>query len=106
MRLNSIPNASDAVANDVVYHLKCWVTAQKQIEPQTKTQEIDNFNQVVCDIELINLIRHNLNNPSGIVMDMNTLNKKYIELLQENNIDKDLLKSNYKIYIEQLIINN
>ena len=27
MRLNSIPNASDAVANDVVYHLKCWVTA-------------------------------------------------------------------------------
>ena len=39
-------------------------------------------------------------------MDMNTLNKKHIELLQENNIDKDLHKSNYKIYIKQLIINN
>ena len=28
-------------------------------------------------------------------MDMNTLNNKYIELLQENNIDNDLLNSNY-----------
>ena len=25
IRMNSTPNASDAVANDVQYHLKCWV---------------------------------------------------------------------------------
>ena len=29
IRLNSIPKAHDAVANDVLYHLKCWVNTQK-----------------------------------------------------------------------------
>ena len=31
LRLNTIPNAEDAVANDVVYHLRCWVDVQHQI---------------------------------------------------------------------------
>ena len=30
MRMNSIPNAADAVANDVVYHLQCWVLSQRK----------------------------------------------------------------------------
>ena len=29
IRLNSVPDASDAVANDVQYHLTCWVLAQR-----------------------------------------------------------------------------
>ena len=28
IRLNALPNAADAVANDAQYHLKCWVNAQ------------------------------------------------------------------------------
>ena len=30
LHLNTIPNAADAVANDVSYHLKCWVNVQRK----------------------------------------------------------------------------
>ena len=30
LRLNSIPNAEDEVANDVRYHLPCWLKAKKR----------------------------------------------------------------------------
>ena len=29
-RLNSIPKADDAVANDVVYHDTCWIKAKRE----------------------------------------------------------------------------
>ena len=32
LRLNSIPNPEDGVANDVRYHLPCWVKAKKEAQ--------------------------------------------------------------------------
>ena len=32
-RLNSIPKADDAVANDVVYHGTCWIKAKREAAP-------------------------------------------------------------------------
>ena len=32
LRMNSIPNPADAVANDVQYHLKCWITAERSLK--------------------------------------------------------------------------
>ena len=34
LRPNAIPNAADAVANGVRYHLKCWVKMQRLIDPK------------------------------------------------------------------------
>ena len=52
--LNVISNVAEAVANDVRYHLKCWVKMQRLIDPKRDLQELDDFKQVACDIELIN----------------------------------------------------
>ena len=106
LRLNTIPNASDAVANDVTYHLKCWVNAQRKAEPKCSVQETNDFQRVVCDIEFINLIKYELQNPTGIVIDMNLLNKRYKELLDELMVQKENIKDNYKPYIKQLIVEN
>ena len=35
IRLNSMIDPSDAVANDVQYHLRCWIYAQRKAVPQT-----------------------------------------------------------------------
>ena len=34
-RLNSIPNADDAVANYVVYHGTCWIKAKREAAPNS-----------------------------------------------------------------------
>ena len=53
-RLNSIPKADDAVANDVVYHDTCWIRAKR--EAVLKTVVIENFVNTLSDIELLKLI--------------------------------------------------
>lgn len=37
LRLHTIPNASDAVANDVQYHLTCWVLVQRSVISSSAT---------------------------------------------------------------------
>ena len=36
VRLNSIIDPSDVVANDVQYHLRYWIYAQRKAAPKTK----------------------------------------------------------------------
>ena len=52
-RLNTLPQ--DAVANDVAYHLKCWVIAQREIQKElpneTEIQEMEDVNHVIGDID-------------------------------------------------------
>ena len=79
IRLNTIPNDADAVANDVLYHLRKHNTMQYLKRGKQSTAD---FDQIVCDIEIINVIRKSLLDPSGIVIDMNTINNIYIELMQ------------------------
>ena len=77
LRLNVSPNAADAVANDVRYHLKCQVKIQPLIDPKKDLQELDDFKQVASDIELTSFAKYKLSNPVGLIMDMNTLNETY-----------------------------
>ena len=106
LRLNTIPNSADAVANDVSYHLKCWVNVQRKAEPKCCVQETDDFQRVACDIEFISMLKYQLQNPSGIVIDMNLLNERYKVLLSELMEGKETIKENYKPYIKQLIGEN
>lgn len=109
MRLNSITSASDAVANDTIYHLQCWVKAQRnarQDSEDANVQEFDLTSQVVSDIELLNMIEFTLSCPSGAVLNMNMINKRYKQLLQENGMCENDMKENYKPYLKELITNN
>ena len=87
MRLNSIPNPEDGFANDVHYHLPCWVKAKKEaqrIGRVATTDKEENIGQILSDIEILNLTERELNDPSKKVLDMNTVNTVYKELLREN----------------------
>ena len=95
--LNSMPNAADAVATD---------TVMRQVEPKNDLSELDNFKQIVCDIEIVNLVRCNLADDAGMVMDMNSLNSKNIQLLLENEVDENVIRTNYKPYLKQHITDN
>ena len=87
IRLNSVPDASDAVANDVQYHLTCWVLAQRDAHKNTPSkngeiQEMDDLDRVLADIEIINVVRYQLNSPGKQgFMHMNNINTTYDNLL-------------------------
>lgn len=100
MGLNEIPNAEDAVANDVLYHRVCWVLAQRKAKIEvTSPQELENISQIVADIEIINKVESFLNESADTVMDMKSLNAAYNSLLETNDL-------NYKRYLKQLLLEN
>ena len=106
LRLNVSPNAADAVANDVRYHLKCQVKIQPLIDPKKDLQELDDFKQVASDIESTSFAKYQLSNPAGLIMDTNTLNEAYKKKLKEFEVEKREVKNNNKPYIKQLIKEN
>ena len=98
--LNTIPLAEDAIANDVEYHLKCWVAIQREVQNDTLNEkdvimELEDVNRVIADIEIVEMVRESVNNNN--VIDMNTVNLTYNALL--NNEEK----INYKKYIKSLL---
>ena len=55
LRLNSIPNAMDAIENDTRYHLTCWVKVQRKVQSSSCTvRELDNLSTVLAVDELVN----------------------------------------------------
>ena len=44
LRLNTIPLAEDAIANDVEYRLKCWVAVQKGLQNDILNEKDENRN--------------------------------------------------------------
>lgn len=74
IRMNSIPNSAHAVANDVQYHLKCWILAERstQVNPD-EVHIFDDTKRVVADIEIIVIVRTNCHESK--IMNMNNLNK-------------------------------
>ena len=108
VRLNSVCDPSDAVANDVQYHLKCWIYLQRKTnkDDNSNVQEINNVAQVTSDIEVLNLVEAELKEPSKIVLDMNTVNTTYKNILLENGLDNKFIKENYKKYLKGLIEEN
>ena len=88
LRLNQIPNAEDAIANDVQYHRMCWVLAQRKANIEASSpQELENINRVVADIEIINMVEGFLQNSSDIVLDMKSLNFAYNNMLEETHVN-------------------
>ena len=101
LRMNSIPNSADAVANDVQYNLKCWILAEMSIKVNPdKVQIFDDTERVVADIKIIEIVRTNCNESK--IMNMNKLNKAYNNLL--GNCDAE--EVNYKRYPKALLEDN
>ena len=104
LRLNTIPNCNDAVANDVRYHQICWVYAQREAESFEKAQHeegghAEDIEKLLAEIELINVVKADLE--SGAVLDMNEINSAYNRFL--GNTDH---QTNYKRDLKNLITNN
>lgn len=103
VRLNNIPSASDAVASDAVdvqYHRKCWVAAQRKANVEdSQSQELEDINRIVADIEIQNIVENKLKESAENVLDMKSLNVTYNNLLGTNDI-------NYKRYLKELLLEN
>ena len=99
IRMNTIPNSRDAVANDAKYHLKCWINtrrkALKTMPEKQETEEIDDVNPVTADLKIIEIVRQNLT--GDCILEMNNLNKSFDNLL------KYYYEINYKRYLKRLL---
>lgn len=100
LRRKNIPNASDAVVNDVQYHKKCWVAAQrKENVEESLLQELQNVNRIVADIEIQDIVENILNGSTESVTDMKGFKTTYNNLLGTNEV-------NYKRHLKQLLLEN
>ena len=81
LRLNTVP-----LANDVEYHLKCWVAIQGEVQndilnENDEIQELEDVNLVIADIEIVEILRESVNSNNAI--DINTVNLVYNALLED-----------------------
>ena len=76
LRLNIMLLAEDVIANDVEYHLKCWVDI---LNEKIEIQELKDVNRVIADIKIVEMVRERVNSN---VIDMNTVNLTYNALLE------------------------
>ena len=73
-RLNSIPKADDAVANDAVYHDTCWIKAKR--EAGLKTIVTENYVvNTLSDIGLLNLIELRFSTKPQEMIGMNEIDR-------------------------------
>ena len=102
IRLYSVPNASDADANDVQYQLICWVPFQRKVasENDDTIQVIGNIDRVIADTEIMNIIENTLRKDVDTFLDMKTLNTVYNNLLG----NEEKFHCNYKKCIKSLIL--
>ena len=88
LRLNNIPNASDAVANDVQYHRKCLVAAQRKANVEEPLpQELENVNRIAADIEIQDIVENIFKESTESVTDRKSLNTMYNNLLGTNEVN-------------------
>ena len=100
--LNNIATCTDAIANDVKYHLKCWVSIQRSVMKLTSHEilELDNLDRVIADVEIIDLVKNNSSGNDGDMMNMNNINKTY------NNLLSNEQGFNCKRYLKTLLRDN
>ena len=99
IRLNSIPNAHDAVADDVLYHLKCWVNTQRNVnkmeDKDNDIEQTEDLTRILADIDIINMVKNiSKENPEEF-MTMSEIKEEYNRLTNNENL------VNYKSYIKQ-----
>ena len=101
LRMNNIPSAVDVVANDMKFHLNCWVKVQRKVASSSvEVQEIDDLSRVLADIEIVNTVDYLLHEANTII-DLNSLNTTYKNLLRN-----ETEYQNYKQYLKQLVEEN
>ena len=66
-QINFIATSDDCVASDTKYHLKCWILKKRYVQQKDnsiETEEIEDIRYVVADIEIINILKQELDDPS------------------------------------------
>ena len=76
-RLNLMSAANDVPANDVMYHNTCWVNAKRAADKTYETFSEKDYNNALLDVEIAHLVEKEMADPSGKVLDMNTINEFY-----------------------------
>ena len=112
VRLSSIVTSLDpltAVAEDMKYHLACFVRIKRETESAEKSQlePVDTINQLLSDLDIIDMVLNDLNNPEETpsVLNMNDIQDAYVQLLNKNEIPVPD-NPRYKPYLKQLILDN
>ena len=106
LRMNTIPNAADAIANDVMYHLQCWVVCQRKVTSTpnsvlNENNDSENVQRILADIEIVSHVKSTLEDGSDHTITMNEVNDIYNRLLNNN---KNI--GNHKTYLKQLLQEN
>ena len=70
-----------------------------------QTTLIDDTFRVISDIELLNVVKCDLDKKENTDLNMSSINTTYINLLLQDNNHADR-NPNYKRYLKQLILEN
>ena len=104
LRLNNVPDATDAVANDAQYHLLCWTKLKKENAKITRVgdfdRDLDDPLSARADIEIIDLVDALVRNEQFV--DMKSVNTTYNNIL----VNSEENHSNYKRYLKMLLSEN
>ena len=108
-RLNSIAASNHCVPNDTKYYLKYSVLMNRyvqQIDNFIETREFEDIRYVVADIEIINILKQELDDPSHKIVTTVSVEKLYRELLLQLGVKSEDLHNSYRKYLKQLILKN
>ena len=92
--MNSITNAEDAVANEVIYHDVCWVKAKREAQP--KPIKVENIAETLSDIKVVNCLESKFLLQKDYIMTVNDVDKIYKKHLLENGVNENESLSSYK----------
>ena len=89
VRIGSLlTHPKDAFVQDMKYYLGCLRRVEilnKQLQKKNmESKDSGHLGHKIADIEIINVVRKTLSDPSSIVLDMNIINTTYIKILEEN----------------------
>ena len=108
-RLSILLASEDPVtvrAYDMKYHLLCFIKNQRIAQrPSNENAEELNIINVMCDLEIIDVVKWSLTDNEDTVLTMNDIQTAYLDILRENSI-KIVEGKRYKPYLKQLIIDN
>ena len=106
IRLNSVSNPADAVANDVMYHLRCYIYLKRDAgkEDSENIQNLVDTAQIIADIEIINLVETKIS--LGLILNNNMIHTTYKNMLLENGMQPETIRADYKKYLKRLISEN
>ena len=85
-RMNTIPNAEDAIANDVGYHRGCFTYAlRKSVDKTQSKSKTYTTARIISHIEIINMVKESLINlQEHVVVTTKTIDAHYKKLLIKN----------------------